>query len=134
MILDLGKEVNVAFIDDDEDDFYIFCEAAATISANIVLQLIRDCNGLLQQNLPHEPQLIFLDLNLGATTGLECLKQIRKMPNLLKVPIIIQSTFASQQTIDECFKCGANYYLKKPVNYGVLESELRNILLTDWNM
>ena len=63
--------------------------------------------------------LVFLDLNLPDTTGLELLRQIKEWdPDLL---VIIMTGYASVESAVEAIKMGAYDYIKKPFKADVIK-------------
>jgi CheY-like chemotaxis protein len=120
--------MQVLFIDDDFEDFEIFCEASQTIGKHI------DC--IFKQNgseglryLQHAsvlPDFIFLDINMPVMDGVECLKQIKLSPKLKRIPVIIFST-AINPRIDYR-RMGATAVVVKPTTYQELVERLRSIL------
>ena len=132
MVLDLTRHIVVAFTDDDEDDYLIYSEAIKALSGNIQLVYFTSCNALIEYLQQHTPDLVFLDINLGGMSSVDCIKHIRSLLNGAKVPIVIQSTAASEQVIKECIDHGANHYLVKPRNYALLEQEVRKVFAKEW--
>jgi CheY-like chemotaxis protein len=60
------------------------------------------------------PDILFIDINLGKMTGIECLQVIKEPSHLSSVPKIIMSTSASDVQIAECLERGCRYFLQKP--------------------
>ncbi|MBC7915362.1 MAG: response regulator, partial [Pyrinomonadaceae bacterium] len=76
------------------------------------------------------PHLILLDLNMPRKNGLECLKEIRSNEKFKGISIAIYSTSASKNDIDETFSNGANVYIKKPSDFGILKQLLAKVVST----
>ena len=62
------------------------------------------------------PGVILLDLNLPGTDGREVLAEIKKDPNLQKIPVIVLTTSKDERDVEVCYRCGANSYIQKPVD------------------
>jgi two-component system response regulator len=62
------------------------------------------------------PGLILLDLNLPGTDGRAVLAEIRRDPELATTPVIVLAVSDDERDIEECYRAGANSYLKKPVD------------------
>jgi two-component system OmpR family response regulator len=59
--------------------------------------------------------LVFLDLNLGSTSGLDVLRQMREIdPSVL---VIIITGYGTVESAVEAIKMGAYDYIKKPFNH-----------------
>ena len=74
--------------------------------------------------------LVLLDFDMPGMTGLEVCAAIRKLPDGIKVPIIIASSFDDEETIINCLNAGANDYLTKPIKEAHLLAKIKNYLRT----
>ena len=114
--------------DDDEDDQLLFKEALADIDPTITCEIARngvEALAFLQNNLSEPPTFIFLDLNMPIMNGLKCLSEIKKSVSLKGLPVIIYSTSAHRQYIDESMQLGALDFFVKPSDYRGLKDYLR---------
>jgi CheY-like chemotaxis protein len=113
-----NRKLHLIITDDDSDDQELFSMAISEISSNIQIRLAENGGDLIKKLEEQElPDLIFLDLNMPGMNGIECLIKIRNTPNLVDLPVLIYSTSANPEQIDEAYKYGANYYLQKPCSY-----------------
>jgi two-component system response regulator len=62
------------------------------------------------------PGIILLDLNLPGTDGREVLATIKSDEDLQVIPVIVLTTSTDERDIELCYRCGANSYVKKPVD------------------
>lgn len=62
------------------------------------------------------PGVILLDLNLPGTDGREVLAEIKRDPNLKKIPVIVLTTSKDERDVEACYRFGANSYIQKPVD------------------
>ena len=62
------------------------------------------------------PALIFIDLNLPGTDGRAVLQQIRKLPELRTVPVVVFTTSQAPHDIEHSYQLGANCFVSKPGN------------------
>lgn len=60
------------------------------------------------------PDVLILDILLPDGTGLDILESVRKNPALRNLPVIILSSFTSQDKVDAGYALGADCYLAKP--------------------
>ena len=118
----------IMIIDEDSEDTEIFCDAIHEIDDTI--QCVRAKDGVKALKTltsdPVKPEFIFVDLNMTVISGKDWLKEIKKMDNLKKIPVIIYSGSKSSLDIDDARKLGAAFYLIKPLHM----SELKNSLTT----
>lgn len=114
-------------IDDDLDDQEFLIEALIENDATAqcvtatngqqAIQQLRKVNSIL-------PDAIFLDLNMPGLSGKECLLQLKQIPFLKDVPVVIYSTSFDQHEREQCIKMGAFYFLIKSFSFQNLKEEL----------
>ncbi len=63
------------------------------------------------------PDIILLDLKLPGIHGFEVLRQIKEIPVLKRIPIIILTSSSDQGDRAMSYDYGANSYLVKPVSF-----------------
>jgi len=56
--------------------------------------------------------IIVTDLAMPEMSGLEFIRFVREQS---KIPIVIVSAYCDEDTKDDAFKAGANYYMVKPI-------------------
>ena len=126
---------NVYLADDDEDDRSFFQDALNEVCRDTNLTIAK--NGLELMDILDKPpvpmpDVIFLDLNMPAKNGFQCLEEIKKNEKLKKLPIVIFSTTLQEEAVDTVYKQGANFYICKPSNFGQLKRTLKKVLSIDW--
>lgn len=119
--------LRILLADDDEGDRLLFKVAFQDLEIKHTIHMVN--NGLqlmdyLKTNAEELPHLIFLDLNMPCKNGLECLKEIRGEGKFKEISIAVYSTSALEKDIEETFSHGANRYIKKPCNFGMLKQLL----------
>jgi DNA-binding NtrC family response regulator len=118
-------------IDDDEDDRKFFEEAITVLDSLIKFESQADAKAALHHlgsNKSHVPDYIFLDLNMQPVSGKDCLIQLKGIPHLAEVPVIIYSTRLNEQIIYDTLKLGAFDHIEKPCNKEALVTYLRRVL------
>lgn len=126
---------HVLLADDDKDDRDDFMEAFNSLGMNVDLQTVKNGVELMEYlNRPSIkiPHLVFLDLNMPKKSGLECLKEIRKIQRLKNLTVVIYSTSSSEKDMEDTFVNGANIYMKKPAHLTVLKKLLAQVLTINW--
>ena len=75
-----------------------------------------------------KPDLVFLDINMPALNGLECLAEIKKTVPGKNVPIILYSTYIDVGICKKAMGLGAVDCIKKPIMISVFQKMLREVL------
>lgn len=127
--------LNIVLVDDDEDDRMFFADALQEIP--IATELTEFHNGqelldYLAESVTDYPQLIFLDLNMPVMDGFQCLREIRKNPQLKDLVVAIYSTSSSEKDIEETFVNGANIYINKPNRFEELKKTIAQVVKRNW--
>jgi CheY-like chemotaxis protein len=126
---------NIYLADDDEDDRLFFQDALTEVCQEVTLTVAKDGVELMDiLYLPPTPlpDVIFLDLNMPAKNGFECLEEIKRSELLKHLPVIIFSTTVQEDAVNKVYKEGANFYIRKPDNFAQLKRVLKKVLTIDW--
>jgi CheY-like chemotaxis protein len=121
------KPLHILLADDDEADRLLFKDAFAELALKTKVQMVK--NGIelmewLNKDDIRLPHLLFLDLNMPLKNGIECLKEIKSNDRLKNISIAIYSTSDNEKDMDETFLNGANIYITKPNDFGMLKQIL----------
>jgi CheY-like chemotaxis protein len=73
------------------------------------------------------PQLVVLDLKMPRVDGLEVLRRLRSHERTRVLPIVILTTSNEKKDIDNCYRQGANSYIRKPVDFSKFYEVMRAI-------
>ncbi len=73
------------------------------------------------------PQLVLLDLKLPRVDGLEVLRRIRADERTRLLPVVILTSSKEQRDLVEGYGCGANSYIRKPVDFGQFVEAVRQL-------
>ena len=124
--------MQVFIIDDDRDDFEILCEALSELKVEAkclhAFDGIEALSSLKKEASGRMPDFIFLDVNMPRMGGMECLENIKQIPGLKDVPVIVYSTTTNPNEIDRYLKKGAHSFITKPNSFTVLISHLKKAL------
>ncbi|HVD99055.1 MAG TPA: response regulator [Cytophagaceae bacterium] len=129
-----NEPIQILLADDDPDDRLFFKDAFEEIKIKTNVQTVNDGVQLMEY-LTKEgvtlPQVLFLDLNMPRKTGMDCLKEIKRIDKLKDIAIAIYSTSSSEEDIEETFVSGANVYIKKPSDFNALKKILSEVVTTN---
>ena len=113
-----SNQLDILIADDDDDDKELFEEAVAAISPRIIVTTVSDGKELMKKLYTSSlPDLIFLDLNMPSKNGFECLSEIRSVVKFKEIPVLIYSTTANPEQIENTYMQGATFYIQKPSSY-----------------
>ena len=70
--------------------------------------------------------VVFLDLNLGWSNGLELIKELKQDQRLAHIPIVAYTVLISEQ--NEAYQAGFHSFLGKPLNLEHFPNQMRRIL------
>jgi CheY-like chemotaxis protein len=73
------------------------------------------------------PLFILLDLKLPKLNGIEVLRRIRSEEQTRLVPVVMFSSSSEEKEIQECYRSGANSYVRKPVDFAHFNESLQLI-------
>lgn len=122
----------VLFIDDDPDDYEIFCEALKGIDVNARCVQAFDCEEAIQMLNDFAVgtwlDFIFLDVNMPKIDGQECLKTLKGSPRLKDIPVILFSSSSNLVDIDKIKQLGARKFVIKPPSINEIRNVLKGIL------
>jgi CheY-like chemotaxis protein len=73
------------------------------------------------------PDLILLDLNLPKKDGRQVLADIKAVPELAQIPVVILTTSDADEDILRAYQLHANCYITKPVDFAQFLKVVRTI-------
>ena len=82
-----------------------------------------DAESALRQFEEHNPDLVVLDINLGASSGLDVLKELRQRSAF--VPVIMLTALDSEEDKVRGLNAGADDYLTKPFSHRELIARIQ---------
>jgi CheY-like chemotaxis protein len=128
------KVKTVLLAEDDPDDIYLITEAFDECNLGVQLCVVQDGEELLdylhQRGKYAEgepalhPDLILLDLNMPLLDGREALVAIKSDSTLCTIPVVILTTSAAEEDLNQAYKSGTSGFITKPVSF----KELREIV------
>jgi CheY-like chemotaxis protein len=135
LLMSPWNNLPVLVVEDSEDDLFFFkrlCKKAgiagplaiATDGQQAVDVLTAALAGAGGATVPH---LVFLDLKLPLRSGFEVLEWIRAQPALARTTVVILSSSAEARDVEHAYRSGAQGYLVKYPEPGVLEEVVRKV-------
>jgi len=121
--------MTILFIDDDQDDVDIFCEAVREVDANITCMIASNGQEGLDVLRNVLPDFVFLDVNMPVLDGKDTLRKIRGTFEFGGLPVCILSTTISPSDAELYAKLGATYCIVKPNTFQLLCDALKSIFV-----
>lgn len=116
-------------IDDDTDDRELFSEALAAVDNSVVFYYAVDGEDALEKldgKRIETPDVIFLDINLPAMSGWQCLDKLKSKEASRNIPVIMYSTSSHTRDRNIAKDLGALCLITKPHDY----RQIKNVLST----
>ena len=122
--MEMNSVNTILIAEDDADDRFLLKAAFKQNAANDNLVFVE--NGVelfdfLRNSLKSEnavlPRFILLDLNMPKKDGREVIKEIKSIPILRSIPVVVFSTANSHLEMQRCYDLGANSYITKPNSF-----------------
>jgi signal transduction histidine kinase len=116
----------VVLVAEDEPDMQRFLKSELqkdydVISATDGVQALEKAEHLL-------PDIILLDMMMPEMDGLEVCQALRKRPATMKIPVILLTARADEETKFEALQKGANDFLAKPFSSTELQARIKNLI------
>ena len=127
----MEKKPKILLVDDDLD----FIDATKTILESKPYEIIVAYNGNegLRKAREENPDLILLDIIMPVEDGFTAAEQLKKDPQLSKIPVIMLTSFSSRGQATPIprgrgFSLEAEDYIEKPVSPDELLDRVRQYL------
>lgn len=99
-------------------------EALGTSSIDIDLSVVKNGREAIDYirhrggyAMAPRPDIVFLDLNLPVMDGREVLADIKRDPDLRRIPVIVLTTSIADRDIQDAYEGRANCYVTKPMEF-----------------
>lgn len=125
----MKKELTkILFIDDDQDIHTIVIFALKNMPQVEVLSAYSGKEGIkIAQS--YLPDLILLDVMMPSMDGIETLQELKKIPDLERVPVVFLTAKVEKSEVESYLKYGVANVIIKPFNVNTLYDQL----LAVWN-
>ncbi|MEK7824318.1 MAG: sigma-54 dependent transcriptional regulator, partial [Candidatus Eisenbacteria bacterium] len=104
------SKANILVVDDQDSIRHFVSKALEDAGYTVrTAESVRETRQAIEQDMP---DLMLLDLKLPDGTGLELLREIKRLQP--EVPIILMTAFGEVETAVEAMSAGAYWFVKKP--------------------
>jgi DNA-binding response OmpR family regulator len=120
------EPIKIAVIEDEPDTAEMIAEMMR-ISGYEVVKYFSSTSAL--DSLKQEkPAAVILDVMMPDYSGLELLRNMRRLPDFQSLPVIVVSALHFSTDIEAGFAAGATLYLTKPVSYVDLKQAVQQVI------
>jgi CheY-like chemotaxis protein len=113
--------VEVLLVEDNAADVRLLREGLAECGGRFRLNVVTNGEHAVDYvfrrgefKLAPRPDLIILDFNLPCKNGAEVLEEIKRDPELKRIPVVVLTSSRSEQDVIAAYERGANCFLRKP--------------------
>lgn len=118
---------SILLVEDDQNDAELMLRAFARAGVANPIKVIADGQEAVNY-LRHRgsyarrrrvplPDLVLLDLNLPALSGIEVLRQLKADERTRSIPVVVLTVSRHDENVIECGRLGAENYIIKPVGF-----------------
>lgn len=135
-MINLPATAVILLADDDADDRQMAKEALSAAFSNTLhtvsdgaelMDYLQRRGGFSDPLTSPRPGVILLDLSMPKKDGREALAEIKRDPELRKIPVIVLTTSSADEDICASYALGASSYVTKPVSFSGLTDVMRGI-------
>lgn len=80
-----------------------------------------------RKRTPETPYLLLLDIRMPKVDGVEVLRQVKRDPELRKIPVSMLTTTDDPREVERCHALGCSNYLVKPVDYEKFADAIKHL-------
>lgn len=130
------RQPTILVAEDDADDCLLMQDAFTESGFVGTIRFVADGEELMDRLLHRgkhaktddpKPDLILLDLNMPRKDGREALAEIRRHPDLCRLPVVIFTTSKADTDIARVYELGANSFITKPAAFNGLIATVKLI-------
>jgi len=115
-IATLNEELKILVADDDKYSIEVIKNCLSTWGRTFLMFTVGNGKDAVEAVKIIVPDIILLDWEMPQLDGLEALKQIKTIPELLKIPVAMVTSRSGNSHIQLAFDAGASDYIKKPID------------------
>lgn len=126
------KVKTILLVDDDSEDREFFISMIGQIDPTINVTIACSKIELFSLLRTVKPDLLFMDSYLDYESGILGITEIRVLPDLAELPIIMYTGSSDSKNIQNAFLAGASLYIVKPQSLQEMKTVLQQVLSIEW--
>ncbi len=119
------KPTNILLVEDDPNDVELIQIALDRFNFVNQIRVAQDGEQAIHYLLGREgqppleplPKLVLLDLKLPKVSGIQVLEIIRAQPRTQGLIVVVMTSSAEDQDLQDCYRLGVNSYIVKPLDF-----------------
>lgn len=129
------KEMEILLVEDDPADAELTTRSLQKQDRDAKIVHARDgaealdylfCRGPFSaRNAGQQPRAVLLDLKLPRVSGHDVLKAIKADERTRCIPVIVMTSSNLERDLLECYHCGVNSYIQKPVDLSKFQEAVK---------
>jgi len=126
--------VEILLVEDSPNDAELMMEALQEGALAVNVTIVEDGEEAIKYLRRQEhhgnasrPNLILLDLHLPRKNGHEVLEEIKQDAHLRLIPVVIMTSFDSEDAIQQAYDLHANCCVRKPVDLDQFDLTVKKI-------
>jgi two-component system cell cycle response regulator DivK len=116
----------ILIIEDNEQNMYMLTYLLESYNYKVYQSFSGPTGIILAQK--HHPDVILLDIQLPEMDGYSVARELRKIRELSKTPIIAVTSYAMTGDQEKAFEAGATGYIEKPIDPDTFISQLEELI------
>jgi len=121
----VGDRLNILVVD-DSPSIVALLRSYLTAQGHTVTAA-EDGESAIAAFTRQSPDLVLLDVVMPGMDGIEVTRRVRELSRERWVPVILVSSLQTEQDVVRGLEAGADDYLPKPINLGVLKAKIRSL-------
>ncbi len=119
----MSGTIKILLVEDNPGDADLTCEKLEESKILHEISVVKDgveAMEFLLKNGPYKdelrPDLVLLDLNLPRKDGREVLSEMKSLPELKRIPVVVLTSSQAEEDILKTYELQASAYVTKPVD------------------
>ncbi len=83
--------------------------------------------GIYRLRAPGHPAVVLLDLKLPKVDGLEVLSEMKSVPEMRQIPVVMLTSSREERDLVRSYDLGVNAYVVKPVDFGEFVAAIKEL-------
>lgn len=118
----------VLYIEDNEFNLILMADIMRLNFSNAEYNYSQNSNDGMSMIFNNKPDIILLDINIGGSSGIDVLKNIRRTSELSDKKVIMISADISENIQSKCINEGADAYISKPIIISEFISVMNSVI------